>query len=159
MKRYVLAEWPQSQEFLGHPDCFLIHIPDENAEQLDAACVVPEQLFLEHKCMNRTVKDIEDSFSQYQYLEKMIKESIRKYLSRLLINTSEDNPLKCKICLTNEEGFGLSTLNYPWIYEIWQHPTEGIIYFNYDPDGEDLVEFDHMWVEDLVTICKELGEM
>ena len=31
MKRYVLAEWPHSQEFLGHPDCFLIHIPDENA--------------------------------------------------------------------------------------------------------------------------------
>ena len=74
MKRYVLAEWPQSQEFLGHPDCFLIHIPDENAEQLDAACVVPEQLFLELKCMNKTVKDIEDSFSQYQYLEKMIRE-------------------------------------------------------------------------------------
>ena len=109
--------------------------------------------------MNKTVKDIEDSFSQYQYLEKMIRESIRKCLSKLLMNTSEDNPLKCKICLTNEEGFGLSTLNYPWIYEIWQHPTEGIIYFNYDPDGEELVEFDYMLLEDLVTICKALGEM
>lgn len=157
MKRYVLAKWPESQEFLGHPDCFLIATSD--AEQLDAACVIPERLFLEYKCINKSVVDIKEYFMQYQYLEKLLRESIRKYLSKLLINTSEDNPLKCKICLISEEGFGLSTLNFPWIYEIWQHPTEGIIYFNYDQDEEDLVEFDHMLLEDLVTICRELDNM
>lgn len=156
MKKYVLAEWPKSQEFIGHPDCFLIHT---DVKQLDAACVVPEQLFLERNCLNKTLTDIETSYNQYKDLEKFIRESIRRYLSRILMNTSEDNPLKCKICLTNEEGFGLSTLNYPWIYEIWQHPTEGIIYFNYDPDGEELVEFDYMLLEDLITICKELDNI
>lgn len=158
MKRYVLAEWPQSQEFLGHPDCFLIHTPDENAEQLDAACVVPEQLFLELKCMNKTVKDIEDSFSQYQYLEKMIRESMRKYLSKTLMDTSEQNPLQCTIVLQTSEGFGLSTLNYPWIYKMWQDPIEGIIYFSYDEESTEVVEFDEMLLEDLVIICKELDK-
>lgn len=156
MKKYVLVEWPKSQEFIGHPDCFLIHT---DAKQLDAACVVPEQLFLEHNCLNKTLTDIETSYSQYKDLEKFIRESVRRYLSKILMNTSEDNPLKCKICLTNEEGFGLSTLNFPWIYEIGQHPTEGIIYFNYDPDGEELVEFDYMLLEDLITICKELDNI
>ena len=37
-ERYVLLEWPESQEFLGHPDCY-------DAE--DSACFVPEQLYLE----------------------------------------------------------------------------------------------------------------
>lgn len=155
MKRYVLSEWPESQEFLGHPDCFLLNT-DES--QLDAACMIPEQLFLEIKTSNKTKADIEDLFSQYQYLEKLSRESVRHYLSKLLINTSEDNPLKCKICLINAEGFGLSTLNFPWIYQIWQHPVEGIIYFSYSPDGSEAVEFDNMVLENLVTICREIDK-
>lgn len=155
---YRLVEWPESQEFMGHPDCYLVQAMDHQ-KQLDSACFVPEEIFLEIKTSNKSMLDIQQMQAQYNFIEKLLRESMRKYLSRLLINTSEGNPLKCKICLTNEEGFGLSTLNYPWIYEIWQHPTEGIIYFNYDPDGEELVEFDYMLLEDLVTICKELGEM
>lgn len=157
-KKYILSEWPESQEFMGHPDCYLVQAMD-NQKQLDSAYFVPEEIFLELKTSNKSVLDIQQLQAQYNFIEKMLRESMRKYLSRLLMNTSEDNPLKCKICLVNAEGFGLSTLNFPWVYEMWQHPTEGVIYFNYDPDGEELVEFDYMLLEDLVTICKELGEM
>ena len=159
MEKYILVQWPQSQEFIGHPDCFLVSPTEKHAEQLDGALMVPEYLFLEVKTNNVPVDSLQALFDQFKSQEQFLRESIRHYLSAKLMDTSEDNPMKCKICLVNEEGFGLSTLNFPWIYEMWQHPTEGIIYFNYDPDGEDLVEFDHMLLEDLVTICKELGEI
>lgn len=81
---------------------------------------------------------------------------MRNYLSKELMNTSEDNPRVETICLINAEGFGLSTLNFPWIYKLWQHPTEGIIYFAYDKEGKEIVEFDHMLTEDLLTICKHI---
>jgi hypothetical protein len=87
-----------------------------------------------------------------------MKESIRKYLSRKLMYTSEDNPLKTQICLVNSEGFGLSSLNFPWIYYMYQDPVEGIIYFGFDETDSEPVEFDEMLLEDLITICKELDK-
>ena len=38
MSRYVLVEWPESQEFVGHPDCHL-------CTELDNAYFVPEDLY------------------------------------------------------------------------------------------------------------------
>ena len=156
-KKYILTEWPESQEVMGHPDCYLVSSCNDEAT-VDGACMVPEELFLELKTNNRSLCDITSMHSQYQFLENLLKESIRHYLSRLLIETDEENPLECKICLSNTEGFGLSTLNFPWIYQIWQHPVEGIIYFSFNPDGSEAVEFDNMVLEDLITICKELDE-
>jgi hypothetical protein len=101
---------------------------------------------------------METMFEQYNYLDQLLRESMRNYLSRELMNTSEDNPRVETICLINAEGFGLSTLNFPWIYKLWQNPTEGIIYFAYDREGKEIVEFDHMLTEDLLTICKLIGE-
>ena len=82
---------------------------------------------------------------------------MRRYLSRILTDTSENNPLKKKICLVSEEGFGLSSLNFPWIYEMWQN-ADGVICFVFDVAGGDVVEFDLMLTEDLLTICKEISE-
>jgi hypothetical protein len=98
--------------------------------------------------------EIETMFEQYNYYNKLVRESMRNYLSKELIDTSEDNPRIKSICLINAEGFGLSTLDFPWIYKLWQNPTEGIIYFAYD--NEDIVEFDYMSTKDLLTICKFL---
>ncbi|MEE1072785.1 MAG: hypothetical protein U0L26_10510, partial [Cellulosilyticum sp.] len=82
----------------------------------------------------------------------------RKYLSRKLMYTSVENPLETKICLVNSEGFGLSSLNFPWIYYMYQDPSEGIIYFGFDETDSEPVEFDEMLLEDLITICKELDK-
>lgn len=82
-------------------------------------------------------------------------ESIRKFLSKKLMDTNEENQLKVYIPLENEESFGLSTLSLPTIISIWQHPSEGIIYFKFD--GQDnYVEFDDMDLEYLEQIIKEL---
>lgn len=158
MEKYILAQWPQSQEFIGHPDCFLVSPMEKNEKQLDGALMVPESLFLEIKTNNVPVSSLQALFDQFKSQEQFLRESIRHYLSAQLMDTSEDNPMKCKICLSSEFSFGLSSLNYPWIYQMWQHPTEGIIYFDYDPDGNETVEFDHMFTEDLITICREIDE-
>lgn len=156
--KYVLTEWPESQDFVGNPECYLVHSLDHNERQLDSAYFVPEDLFLDLKTNNKEVTDITQYHEQYKTLETLLKESIRKYLSKKLMNTSKDNPLKTQICLVNSEAFGLSTLNFPWIYYIYQDPVEGIIYFGFDETDSEPVEFDAMLLNDLITICKELGK-
>ena len=82
-------------------------------------------------------------------------ESYRKILSKKLMDTNEENQLKVYIPLENEESFGLSTLQLPTIISMWQHPSEGIIYFKFDGQS-DYVEFDDMELEYLDQIIKEL---
>lgn len=156
--KYILTEWPESQEFIGNPECYLVHSLDHNERNLDSAYFVPEDLFLDLKTNNKEVVDITKYHEQYKTLEALIKESIRKYLSKKLMSTSVENPLKTQICLVNSEGFGLSSLNFPWIYYIYQDPVEGIIYFGFDETDSEPVEFDEMLLEDLITICKELDK-
>ena len=156
--KYVLTEWPESQDFVGNPECYLVHSLDHNERQLDSAYFVPEDLFIDLQTNNKEVTDITQYHEQYKTLETLMKESMRKYLSRKLMYTSEDNPLKTQICLVNSEAFGLSTLNFPWIYYIYQDPVEGIIYFGFDETDSEPVEFDEMLLEDLITICKELDK-
>lgn len=156
--KYILTEWPESQDFVGNPECYLVHSLDHNERQLDSAYFVPEDLFVDVQCNNKEVVDINKLHEQYKDVETLLLESMRKYLSKLLMNTSKDNPLKTKICLVNSEAFGLSSLNFPWVYYMYQDPTEGIIYFGLDETDSEPVEFDMMLLNDLITICKELGE-
>lgn len=153
---YILTEWPDSQGFSEHPECYFVQSLEHNEKNLDNACFVPEDLFLDLKTNNKEVTDITQYHEQYKNLETLIKESIRKYLSKKLMNTSVENPLKTQICLVNSEGFGLSSLNFPWVYYMYQDPVEGIIYFGFDETDSEPVEFDEMLLEDLITICKEL---
>ena len=78
-------------------------------------------------------------------------ESYRKFLSKKLMDTNEENQLKVYIPLENDESFGLSTLQLPTIISMWQHPSEGIIYFKFDGQ-DDYVEFDDMELEELEQI-------
>ena len=82
-------------------------------------------------------------------------ESYRKFLSKKLMDTNEENQLKVYIPLENDETFGLSTLQLPTVISIWQHPSEGIIYFKFEGQN-DYVEFDDMELEYLDQIIKEL---
>ena len=82
-------------------------------------------------------------------------EFYRKILSKKLMDTNEENQLKVYIPLENDESFGLSTLQLPTVISIWQHPSEGIIYFKFEGQ-DDYVEFDDMELECLDQIIKEL---
>ena len=82
-------------------------------------------------------------------------ESYRKILSKKLMDTNEENQLKVYIPLENDETFGLSSLELPTIINMWQHPSEGIIYFKFEGQ-DDYVEFDDMEFKYLDQIIKEL---
>jgi hypothetical protein len=96
-------------------------------------------------------------FLTYLKIEIMNKniEFYRKFLSKKLMDTNEENQLKVYIPLENDESFGLSTLQLPTVISIWQHPSEGIIYFKFEGQ-DDYVEFDDMELEDIRQIIKEL---
>ena len=79
----------------------------------------------------------------------------RNLLSALLMDTSEEQHMKCDIYLETTEDCGLSELEKMHVTEIWQHPTEGIIMLMVEGVGEcELEEY-----EDFIPqICNKLKE-
>ena len=80
-------------------------------------------------------------------------EQIRRKMSALLMDTCEENPLECYIQIGEDQG--LSSLDLPTITSIFQHPTEGIIYFNIEGCKYPF-EFDEILPEDLEYILNIL---
>lgn len=79
----------------------------------------------------------------------------RNLLSALLMDTSEEQRMKCDICLETSEDCGISDLEKIHVTEIWQHPTEGIIMLMIEGFGEcELEDFE----ECIPQIYKELIE-
>ena len=64
----------------------------------------------------------------------------RNLLSALLMDTSEEQHMKCDIYLETSEDCGLSDLEKNHVTEIWQHPTEGIIMLMIEGFGERELE-------------------
>lgn len=84
-----------------------------------------------------------------------MKEVLRKKFSALLMHTSEENPIECSIKIGEEEAMGLSSLELPEVIKVFQHPTEGIIYFLID-GMEDYMEFDDLSITDLEIIYNNI---
>lgn len=85
----------------------------------------------------------------------MDKEEIRKKLSLILIDTDENNPIKCNILIGEEQG--LSSLELLEIESMFQQPSEGIIWFNIKY-AEEPLEFDDLKEEDLNKIMEYYDE-
>lgn len=50
MNKYILVEWPESQEFMGRSDCYFCQCNDENSfGALDQALFVPEKEYYKKK--------------------------------------------------------------------------------------------------------------
>jgi hypothetical protein len=71
MNRYILVEWPESQEFIGRDGCYFCQINENDDLSLDQAMFVPEDLYCEvtgfiHK-FGWTVKneELQGILSQY----------------------------------------------------------------------------------------------
>lgn len=45
MTKYILVEWPESQQYIGHPECFLCTPLDWNEEDYNDAYFVPEHIY------------------------------------------------------------------------------------------------------------------
>jgi hypothetical protein len=135
--KYELIEWPESQEFVGHPDCYLVNSLCWNTEQYSQAYFVPENIILELKTHNNSMFNIETMFEQYNYYNILLRESMRNYISEKLINISKNNPI-IKLIDSVE-------------YQLWL--DKNVIYFKYN---SEIIKFDQMLVENLLKICKSL---
>ena len=85
-----------------------------------------EELF-NGNSLNRSMEEIEQMYSLLCHNEDFVRECIRNYVSRLLMDTSEEKHVKIEACLYEDGAFGLSSSGMPWVTQIWQHPSEGII--------------------------------
>lgn len=84
-------------------------------------------------------------------LEHLLTECLRRRISNLLIDTSEENPLRCDVCVEPEEACGLSSLQMPWLESCFQVPCEGTIHFKIRGDAE-IRDFDYFTVDELMQI-------
>lgn len=84
------------------------------------------------------------------------REQLRRSLSAILMDTSEESPMACRITIGECEAVGLSSLELPTVVSAFQLPAEGIIYFWLEGVAEP-VEFDDMTMNDLLTIWGELS--
>lgn len=84
----------------------------------------------------------------------MDREILRRHFSALLMETDNENHLKCDIIIGENEAMGLSTLQMPRVIGAFQDPKEGIICFYIE--GDCIVEFDDMGTDDLINILNTL---
>lgn len=96
---------------------------------------------------NKTSDEINDMYH-------VLNESIRMALSRLLMDTSEENRKEVEIPLEHR-ACGLSTLEMITIVSIWQDEKEGIISVQCRGDDYDM-DIDELEIEDRIQILREL---
>lgn len=84
-----------------------------------------------------------------------IREELRHQLSAILADADE-NKIDCEIQVGEDRAVGLSSLELPCVTSCYQECPEGIIWFVFDHDEDNPVEFDDMWIEDLITILEGL---
>ena len=87
--------------------------------------------------------------------ENILRENLRRKYSEMLMDTDEEHPMECGIeCSFG--AFGLSSLYLPTCTSIWQHHSEGWIYFNFD-DNSAPMDFDEMPTKELINILKQMS--
>lgn len=99
------------------------------------------------KSQNLNVDEIDD-------IASILKQSIRCALSRFLMDTSEEKPLKVDIYLSSSTQ-GSSDFDKPHIYQMFQDPKEGIILFRFD-GIDDLIDLDEIPWEEQLEIYENL---
>ena len=88
-------------------------------------------------------------------IRKMKREQIRRKLSALLMDTDEQHPMECYYVVGDAYSCGLSTLLMPTIISMFQEPSEGIIWFQFEGEQEPR-EFDDMIRSDLNELLEQL---
>lgn len=103
--------------------------------------------------MNKNLAEIKSAYLSLLATEDEVREMIRNWFSRNLMDTNEDNPVECHICLEDEETFGLSSNDIPHIIGMWQFPVEGYIIFNMR--GGYQLDFDELETDQLLAIMED----
>ena len=106
--------------------------------------------------LNRTPNEITKIFNDFVATENNIRQMVRNYLSRQLMDTNEVDKMEVDIVVDVEDAMGLSSLELPNIIKMWQHPTEGWITFETYGGGE--YDFDDWTTRELVQIMNDFDE-
>lgn len=81
----------------------------------------------DEQAANKTADDIYSFYTEEFYpMEYFLRSMARQYLSRNLMDTSEEHPLECDIVVETEEAFGLSTLEMPRIEKMYSESTGSV---------------------------------
>ena len=107
--------------------------------------------------MNKSVSELKDLFLKLMKQEDELRESMRNYLSRTLMFNDEKNKLRCEICLEAPEAMGLSSLDMPWVDEMWQDSANGWISFKTDTGA--IIDFDDLSTQEIMGIIEDLDRM
>lgn len=95
------------------------------------------------------------SYENIMKTYELLVESIRQYLSRMLMFHDENNPLDCNFIISTYEDCGLSELEKPTIISMYQMSGEGIIYLKFEGDN-DYIELDELEVEVQLSILEAI---
>lgn len=106
--------------------------------------------------LNRTPNEIAEIFNDFVATEDNIRQMIRNYFSRQLMDTNENEKMDVDIVVDVEDAMGLSSLELPNIIKMWQHPSEGWITFETYGGGE--LDFDVWTTRELVQIMNDFDE-
>lgn len=90
---------------------------------------------------NNDLEELEFKLIRLVNLFDDVNESLRHFASRLLMDTSEDNPMEIDLIVDTDEDQGLSDLEKLCVKKIYQDPSEGIIWVLFE-GTDDYVEWD-----------------
>ena len=107
--------------------------------------------------MNKSVPELKNLFLKLMEQEDELRELMRNYLSRTLMFNDENNKLQCSICLEVPDAMGLSSLDMPWVDEVWQDTAEGYISFKLDTGA--VIDFDNLSTQELMGFIEDLDRV
>ena len=85
-----------------------------------------------------------------------VRQMIRFYFSRNLMNTSKENKMNVDIIFDDDKTFGLSSNDMHHITSIWQHPSEG--YITFVLNGNEEIDFDDIDTSTLFKIMTDFDD-
>lgn len=110
--------------------------------------ILPEKLF--ELSANKSIEELKD-------LYEIAKQALRYYISRQLMDYTENNPFKCYESLPSyDKGFfGLSELQKPHITSLY-HTSDGSGYIMVHIEGEEDCELSDYSLDDQLFIANLL---
>ena len=98
-------------------------------------------------------EEIYTMYGNLKSMENILREQIRRTMSSILVDTSEDKPMKIDVPM-DWVYWAMSTLEMSHIDSVWQVDLEGYTMFTID--GSE-VDFDNMSTEELIQVLKVIS--
>ena len=105
---------------------------------------------------NNDIHELEFKLIKLVNLFDDVNESLRHFASRMLMDTSEENPMEIDLIVDTDEDQGLSDLEKLCVKKIYQEPSEGVIWVLFE-GTDDYVEWDTLTYSTQFQIIKYLN--